>query len=557
MPGEVIITDQAFSIFVTFRIGYGSSKYFVTPDRGSTWTSKSIHPDYEYKVGIPSSDGQHLFFTRGGAGFGGAGQGVIVEAYSVKNWQLSKPLTFGFGDGREIHNISLIPFLSIHKPIWCSVKNTIFSSSGNQFQYEYQDTYFAERFISEDNKHLIILGRDDGQLHYWDLTRPTYKPFISVELPAVDVAQKYIHRINGKDTVVRHAIPKQVRNVKFSPGGQIATIIVANNCSVVVLSFLTYNFQLVHSKVFKYNIGSGIVPLQVFIGKDRGVSLIGASPDRGNTSQGFWGLIGTFMKVSGAFEEICAIENYFDSATFRVKMVERNQLDGKDNIELLHRWTITDTSLIQTHGVPLTPSAEVQEYQNKLAILVFMSATSYSHGDPRQRIIPLVITSYPWDPCSKVITFVVRLKYGFCILSMAISPASLTKPYLLRVLYHSEKLLDGDETIEIYRKDDHYILHIDAERNRKGGYSGMPLPSRRTTIIGHYFLPEDAHYDLILVKESASCTMPNGSITWPNPVLVFTASFAAYFPDGYIREGTLLDYGLRLRSEYTMARILM
>jgi hypothetical protein len=106
------------------------------------------------------------------------------------------------------------------------------------------------------------------------------------------------------------------------------------------------------------------------------------------------------------------------------------------------------------------------------------------------------------------------MKYDYSIVAMAVAPQTSQQPFLLRVLSTSAHLSsDSPETIEIHRCGEHFILHVKSLKD--GGsrsYSGMPLPTAVTTLIGHHFLPLDAHYDLIIVKESTSAHLPNGFI---------------------------------------------
>jgi hypothetical protein len=172
------------------------------------------------------------------------------------------------------------------------------------------------------------------------------------------------------------------------------------------------------------------------------------------------------------------------------------------------------------------------------------------------RVVHLTTISYPWDATGKVTVFVVRMKYEYFIIAMAVVPQLTSEPYLLRALYASENLYsDKEETIEVFERDKQFILRVTTDSG--GAYSGIPLPSTRLAIVSHHFLPSDADYELFIVKESTSTTSPSGFITSPNVALVFTANIAAYYPSGYMRCGSILDYGHRIRADHTMTKILM
>ncbi|KAF8350991.1 hypothetical protein F5887DRAFT_1193386, partial [Amanita rubescens] len=552
---RAFISSDGESALVSYKISFGDPIYFSTSNHGLHWTrQKDLRPTYD-SHGIVSSSGEHIFFRRRGGKFGRAGQAEVVDAYSIRTWQVVKSWTFGFGDGHHIQNPTLIRPSAIDKPIWCSVDNIICSSSRSQFHVGKTFAGDDRVNVSHDGRHLVYLTRDDGLLYYWDLTRPTYEPLISLQLPDVDVAKKYIHRINGIDTVVRHAISKQIVHTRFSPASRVVTVVVANDISIVISSFLTYNFQLVYKKVLPYSLGH--VPLYVHMGKNRGVSLVGGAPASWSSRDGVRGRVITFLEVPGAYDAITAVENYFDAVPIIVKSISSN---GREKSRLDSRWVVSSTQVKQTSGVIKTLTTVEKKYQNMLKVSLFGDG-HYSLADNEERILPLLTFSYPWDPASQVFLFAVRLKYDYSIMALAVVPqtSGSSTPYLLRALYTSEHLVSGadSEIVEVYAQGSHFILYVTTGSGSNRAYSGMQLPARRTTIVGHHFLPEDAEYDVFLVKESTSATMPNGFITTPNTALVYTTSFAAYFPDGYMRCGRLLDYGHRVRAEYNMAKLLM
>jgi hypothetical protein len=128
---------------------------------------------------------------------------------------------------------------------------------------------------------------------------------MSVQLPAIEVSKRYVHRINGEDVVVRHAIPKQVSYSRFSPAGQVITIAVANDREVVISCFLTYNLQLLYKKTHRFDFIGQVS--KVNIGKDGGVSLLGTFPCQcGGDGPRIFGLIVTSLEVPGAYVDIAA-----------------------------------------------------------------------------------------------------------------------------------------------------------------------------------------------------------------------------------------------------------
>jgi hypothetical protein len=559
------VSSDGERVLVEHKVDYGDFHFDVTSNRGAHWTTFRMKGATYYSHGDVSGDDEHIFFTRSGKAFGSGGQAEIVDAYSTRTWDHVKSWSFGFGDGRFLQNFKLLHRLAIDKPVFCTIStstgseihNKCIIASSSQLQFHVDvDSYTGGRvFISDDDHHMIYLTRDDGIMCYWDLTKPSLRPLKSIVLPDIEIAPKYIHKINGQDTVIRNAIPKQITFCRFSPGAEVVTIVVANDCSIVVSSFLTFNLQLVYKKIVNYSLWPGYVVLKVHIGPSRGVTVVGAIPHRVD-GRGIFGLIVTFVAIPGAYEEIRTVEQYFDTVKKSIKTID---VRAKDEGGELHRWRASLGSVVREVGYDSPMTIIERESQRTLFDSIFLRRSSqdqYSLQEIQAQVVHFLTISYPWDSTSKVFVFAVRMKYDYCIMAMSAVTQTSSEPYLLRVLYTSENLYsDKVEKVQIFKSGPHYVLRVTSESG--GAYSGIPLPTSRTTIIGHHFVPSDADYDLFIIKESTSVTMPNGFISTPNVALTFSASFAAYFPPGYLRCGELLDVGHRNRSQHIVAKVLM
>lgn len=549
-------------VMVEYRPDYSDGRRMITSDQGRTWAPFRMSGARYDSHGDVSTDDNHIFFLRDGGGFGGGGQGQIVDVYSTTTWSRVRSWTFAFGDGQSLQNVRILPNLVVDKPLHLAIstsrdyRTVITSSNGLQFQVATIDhSSSGERtWISSDGRHMVYLSRDDGKLHLWDLTNPTYEPLKTIQLPDVETSGSVTLMVNGRPFTSGRAIPKQAFYCRFSPGNEVVTVIVANDQSAVVLSFLTFNLQLVYKRVEPFGVCPGHQVLQVRIGDARGISLVGLTPVAGG-NDGMRGLVVTFSILAGAYEDLRAVETHFDTADATLKSIGQNPPTEK--LRILHRWTISPDAVTRQLGDTGALTADERAHQLTLFNSIFLKDRFASYAPNtaiiQDRVFHLITITYPWDPNSKIYVFAVRMKYEYSIVAMAVAKQVTAEPHLIRVLSVSENLYGSDpEVVEIIWNGPHYVLKVQGKAD--GSYSGIPLPSKRVTIIGHHFLPNDAPYDMFIIKESTSTTMPSGGITSPNVSLVFTANFAAYFPPQYIGSGGVLDYGHRNRPGYVMPK---
>ena len=457
--------------------------------------------------------------------------------------------------------MKILPNLAVDKPVHLAISGgreyygtVITSSGGLQFQVTtIEHSSSGQRtWISGDGRHMVYLSKDNGKLHFWDLTNPTYEPLQTVQLPDVETSAPVTFTFNGKPVASKQAIPKQIIYCRFSPGNEVATVIVANDKSVVVLAFLTFNLQLVYKRTQPFGICPAHQVLQARIGAARGVSLVGLAPvavEKGRAR----GLIVTFTVLTGVYEDIRAVETHFDTAEATLKSIGRNS----PILRILHQWTMSPDAVARQLGDTRPLTQDEKSHQLKLFNSIFLKDRFADHTPTtvmiQNRVFHLMTITYPWDPKSKVYVFAVRMKYNYSIVAMAVAKQVTAEPYLIRVLFVSETLYGADQdVVEIIQNGPHYVLKV--QEKSDGAYSRRLLPLRRITIIGHHFLPNDAPYDIFIVKESTGTTMPSGGIVSPNLSLVFIANIAAYFPPHYMWSGGILAYGHRRRGSYVMPK---
>jgi hypothetical protein len=126
-----------------------------------------------------------------------------------------------FGNLNRIQNIRLLPTWGIDTPVYpIAISNygnesfsrgppVIASSDGQYFnaQADEIDSVIGSVqnsiWISENGQHMVYLGRDDGQMSYWDLTKSSLHPYKTIQLPSVSSATRRHWKIHGQETVIR------------------------------------------------------------------------------------------------------------------------------------------------------------------------------------------------------------------------------------------------------------------------------------------------------------------------------------------------------------------
>ncbi|KAF8520010.1 hypothetical protein BU17DRAFT_65658 [Hysterangium stoloniferum] len=295
--------------------------------------------------------------------------------------------------------------------------------------------------------------------------------------------------------------------------------------------------------------GPGHQVLQVRIGDARGISLLGLT----TVAEENYGFLVTFSIMTGAWKDIQAVETYFDTADATLRAIGRNPPTKK--LGILHWWTISNGPVTRelSNTRPLTTNE--REHQLALFNSIFLNDrfATYVRNTTiiQDRVFHLMTMTYPWDHESKVYVFAVRMEYEYSIVAMAAVKQVTAEPYLIRVLFVSERYSFIPETADIVQNGPHYVLQVQEEADRP--YSGMALPSKRVTIIGHHFMLNDAPYDFFVIGESTSPTMRFGDMD-VSPNISLTANVAAYFPPRYIGSGAILDYGHRTRPSYVMPK---
>lgn len=541
---------------------FSTKSQFVTSDQGAHWTPLLVHnASSSYRSHLAVCDDERIFIIRNGTPFGRGGQAEIVDVYSTRTWKYSRSWTFCFGGDQHSQNFAVVPHLAIGKPIFCIISThsssgrdhdgdydrcLICSSTGQQFYVEgirFVEGVDQSVWVSDDGGHLIHRPYNDGGILHWRLTQPTLTPTTTVALPYAET-----------NNFTADRLPMGVTYFRFSPGGQIVTVIVANDRRIIILSFLLHNFQLVHKKIVRSALPKRYITLKVHVGKARGVSVICGAPRSEDRNGEPLGLVLGFWQVPDAYRIILSVESYFD--TFSIK---RSSSHG----DVIHRWSIFDQSPRRVLGdqVPLTVmEISVKNYiydqiHNQNTTVAIGNDMEMPNSQAQIRIIHITTISYPWDPRSRVAVFIIP---GFpshhSYEVVAATPAAgfeTRQPFFIRILYSSGYMNEGPDTLEIIQDGSHYVLRVTRPRDatKFTVLPGMPTPRVRTTNVGHHFIFEDAKQDVLLAM----------NFTSTQRLSMITANFAACFwphPVHRLQNNTVTDFGWRGYSAYNMTKLL-
>jgi hypothetical protein len=485
LQGTILTDGQRALVFLQESIY--DTLCFCTSDGGTTWTPFSLKGTSR-DLRFFASDDERVFFRRGGKVFGKGGQVVVIDAYSAETWNYARSWSFGMGDGMMQQNVSLLPTSgsSVGKPILVAISTylgfgytppprnrcIVCSSTGQQYYLdglEYEPVA-GRTWVSSDNRYLVHRTGDTerADLLLWDMTRPTFRPLAQIPLPDVQEANRTAGGLQW--------IPAQTSTCRFSRGGEVMTIAVANHRGVVVSSYLTFSCQLVYHVVSAYitSLSDDFVPLQVCIDSTRGVSVVGGKPKR-IANEKIYGLSLSFEQVHHIYEEIIAVEQYFDTIEMSIRRVTVCSLAQIP----LHHWRVSNTRAtgrpraIKFHG----------ETRQILTPLEAAIRTVLFNVAFRGRILPLqwmedciihlVTVNYPWDPTTQVILFLLCFKFNYAVIASALQGEVYVTQ---RALYVSDTYSDS-EILEIYEEaNSQFILKVRTESNFHS-FSGFPSPT--------------------------------------------------------------------------------
>jgi hypothetical protein len=591
------ITEDGESVLIVYRpagrptVAFTVTKDEFTPRQPPSDTANA----YSVYSGAVSDDSEHIFYTRSGSPFGSGGQAKAVEAFSLRNLARLKAVTFSFGDGHLMRNARLLQPLSLQGPVYMAVDTSEFrdeeeygrgtmliaSSDGKLHWHAVGLSSItgvgskANATISPDGKHMFFVQKDDAILEHWDLRRPTLQPLGSAPLPGVEYSQSRRWIIHGQETTMRDAVSEKIDRIRCSPACSVVTVVTASASATIVNSFLAFNLQLVYHQKIQHTTWPGLVPLYIGFNDSTGLTIFSMSPTLTFThpdgGSAVVGALGVTLPLEDVFEKLRKVEDYFDSTSAKVASMAMSIEVGGLNPVCRYSWRPgvydRNDAAALTHELGRTPrtTAEDARRQQEFYDAVFANPSSSvainSTPEIRHFVMPHLFSfNYPWDPNKNVSVFGIMMKNQYHVIAIGPSPSAPGKGLdVIRALYANDIKTGREikERIEIYQSGNNYILHVCEEEGYNSGYSGIPMPSQRCTIISPHFLEEDAWYDLYIAHQAANVTMPTGWISTPNPALMHTVNMYAYFKPYTFAVMDVLDYGHRASAVYVGPKYLL
>ncbi|KAK6499550.1 hypothetical protein TWF506_004179 [Arthrobotrys conoides] len=591
------VTEDGDSVLLLCRPAsrYSQTTAYIVRENGFTKRTPPSDTDasYSFLAGSLSDDSEHIFYTRSGTAFGKRGQAQVVEVYSIRHLACVKAVTFAFGDGHHMRNTQLIRPLRVKGSVYLAITTSSFDEDGDpspmliassdgklQRNFAGLGTVYSGAstslgtFISPDGRYMFVTERTTAVVKHWDLENPTLNPLGKVRLPEVEYAKSRRWLIYGKETVMDDAIAEQIICTRYSPGGATFTIVTVNNSMVVVNVLLTFNLQLIYNESVQGPDWPGLVPLHAGFNDLTGLNIFGMYPAKIMRAENgllrLYGAKAILISLPQIFANIKSIESYFDFSHNRAQDLKTAIKNREATPELRFRWKAGVMNRNDADAIKLengrwpTASIDDEGRQRRFYERVFVNSKSsvsmQSTAELRNFFVPHLLSfRYPWAPEQTVSVFGVIMKNEYYVIAIGPSPCEPRAGHdIIRALCVSD-IETGDEQqqIEVYKSGPNFILYVDRLGDKLGGYSGAPIPLPRCTVISPHFLEEDAWYDTHIVHRSAHITMPTGWIHTPNPALMETANFYAFFrPNTFVLQDQIL-YGHRTRSVYVMPKYLL
>ncbi|KAF2471322.1 uncharacterized protein BDR25DRAFT_368132 [Lindgomyces ingoldianus] len=601
------ITEDGEAVLLVYRPRGGATVAYLVNADGFTLRKPPSDTALRYSTpnGSLSEDSEYLFYTRDGTPWGKSGEAKVVEAYSIRHLARMRAVTFAFGDGQHLRNTCLHRPLRVRGTIYMGINTSDFGgegigrgspplivSSDKKLHWNFDEIDIMRSgsniSISPDDSSMFYIGADSAMLYHWDLRNPSLKPLGSVRLPGVEYSQYRKWVIHGKETSIKDAIAEQTHAVRFSSNSKVITVVTLNNKELVINALLAFNLQVIfHEKVahpLRPSLSglpepnplpqwTQLLPLRIGFNDDTGLTIFAMYPaDITRTPNGLlrlWGVSGILISLPKALEKIKMVEDYFDSSADRllklVKAVDNKEVNpvcrfgwkpgvvdrnDPDAFELEHGQLPNPTSLEQMWQ---------QDFYEKVFAQPGSSVRMNSSPELWRFFLPQLFSfTYPWNQAQRVSVFGVVMKNEYHLIVIGPSPIS-PEQTVIRALYATDIKISGDgkEQIELYKSYPNFFLRVSYLGDRPGGYSGAPMPIPRWTIISPHFLEEDAWYDTFIIHRGAHVTMPSNWSQTPNPALMSTANYYAYFkPYTFVVQDNA-NYGHRDRSAYVLPKYLL
>jgi hypothetical protein len=555
---EGSLMNDGETLFLHISSDYSHCLHLLIKDKGSTVTW--VHPerkerqfkcrDYQF-----SEDERYLFII-GTAEVNTARtvESYPVEAYSTTSWELIKKWSVECDYKRTVTNVKLLGPLYFDKSIHVAIKSDHSEHSLIQdLQNDVTVTlpihdfnYNSSRrvWISKGGNNLVALPIKKGSLCYWDLANPTYHPLQECTLLGVE---------NEREVITS----KHEYLCRFSPDGEVITIISANDRVINIQIMLTWNLHIVEHISIDYSSFNEYQAWSVGMSETSGLLIFGAIfppyPSAGAIRV-------VVSSIPGIYDHVSKAEKYFDAISNGIHTVDCELFSSWEVMTAYNKFSITPTSK-PPESTPVDDIARDGVYE-----LIFLSNNCYDPGmllelDAAEKVIHLLTFSYPWNEACKVHVFAVKCNHTLTIIAVRFvkrhrMPGDFTE-MCIRILYTDHNIFGSGLTLEITKCEDYYSLTIE-HKSELRTYSGILHATKTSVVITDFNIKCDAKYDIFAISDSRSITLPNDWFVSPNNIITSSSTFCGYIPN-FGQDGCngLLRFGSRKRSAYSASKLEM
>ncbi|CAG8610325.1 10768_t:CDS:2 [Paraglomus occultum] len=478
------------------------------------------------------------------------GSNYIVGAYSTATWELVKEWYIVCHTGNQIPHVKLMGPLYFDN-LYLAVSGNNLDSCvvrglhndvlltlpiGDVFSYGSTQSVW----VSRDGKQLVNVPKDQARLYYWDLINPTYRPLQECLLLGVEYRPRVV-------------IPRQEHLCRYSPNGEIITIVTANNRVVNVQIMLSWNLQVIDQMDIPYAVFDGYQVWSVGMSNAGDLLVLGTILPRSTGS-----IQVVISQISGIYDRVHRIEQYFDVASKGVLTDNRVLFSRWELIGSYSDWSMT---LKQESSESRPPSStDIVEIRNGLYELVFLSCNWYNPGtslelDAADKITHLLTFTVPWDTTNNVYVFAIKIGTTLAVTAIQYKGNRVLADKS-RILYYNHNIASQNHNLEIVNCGSYYMLTVEAH-GHLSSYSGIVHASKVSIVITNFNIKCDAKYDLFAIHDSRNMNI-KGLIISPNMIVTKTSTFLGYIPNLMLNldaENGSLCFGNRRRGIYSASKL--
>ncbi|GBB88027.1 hypothetical protein RclHR1_14550001 [Rhizophagus clarus] len=556
---EGSLMNDGETLFLHISSDYSHCLHLLIKDKGSTVTW--VHPerkgrqyrcrDYQF------TDDERYLFIVGPEEVNTARtiESYPVEAYSTTSWELVKKWNVECDYKRTVTNVKLLGPLCFDKSIYVAIKNDHSEHSLIQdllnnitvtlpiqsFNYNSSQRVW----ISRDGNNLVTLPIKKGSLFYWDLTNPTYHPLQECTLLGVE---------NEQDVITS----KHEYLCRFSPDGEVVTVISANDRVVNIQIMLTWNFHIIDHISIDYSSFNGYQVWNIGMSETSGLLIFGAIfppyPSAGAIRV-------VVSSIPGIYDHVSKAEKYFDAISNGFPTVDCDLFASWEVMAAHNKLSIIPKSTSPVNSDPVDEIVRDRVYE-----LSFLSNNCYDPGislefDVSEKVIHLLTFSYPWNEACKVHVFAVKCDHTLTIIAVRFVKRRRVQEdfteMCIRILYTDQNVFGSGLTLEITKCEDYYLLTI-VHKSELRTYSGILHANKTSIIITDFNIKCDAKYDIFAISDSRNITLPDDWFVSPNNIITSSSTFCGYIPNfGQDGNNGLLRFGSRKRSIYSASKLEM